>query len=95
MKYKHKKKPMAPIFLLVFILVCALFGFSGYAGKETAERTDKNECCEMPPEYGTRDNKLIEGEIIFEYNKEYDFAPLECSLPREIQAFTYHLSRNY
>ncbi len=95
MKYKRKKKPVALILATIIILICVLFGCSGYAEKETAERASESERCEMPPEYGTRDNKLIEGEIIFEYNKEYDFVPLECSLPQDIQVFIYHLSRTY
>ncbi len=94
MKYKHKKKPLAPILAISAVLGIIIGTISGFL-IILSERDAAGKCCEAPSEYGTRDNKLIEGEIIFEYNKEYDFVPLECSLPRDIQTFTYHLSRTY
>jgi len=87
---KSKQRRTTLIFIISIFLVGAVLG-----GIVTGAIKDNAAGKKTP--YGSRDGNRItdDGEFIMLKNPEYDFVPIECELPYELQEYTYYICKAY
>lgn len=78
---------------IVILLIGGAIG-AGITGICLSSKTNTDQDAVLPP-YGTRDARFFGGEISMDWGSDYDFTPLDCALPEELQEFTFYLSKGY
>nr|DAP39791.1 MAG TPA: Transglycosylase SLT domain [Caudoviricetes sp.] len=80
--------------ILVILLISAVIG-GAITGAIVAQAKNNAAEAQNNTPYGTRDGKALTGEAPYEYLSDSVFTPLECSLPVELQEYTYYLCEAY
>lgn len=97
--YKKKSIPIWAKRIFISWLICLIIGGAVGSGITTIilrsrGTTPINEETAAEP-YGTRDGRVFTNEMSMDWGGEFEFVPLKCALPEELQEFTYYLSSGY
>lgn len=103
-KWYLSKRPKA-LFIswACFLIIGALLGggICALAGAGQAPAEEQTSAAEQTPEtlppYGTRDGRIMGGEMSMDWGGDFDdeFVTIACPLPEDLQEFTFYLCKGY
>lgn len=92
----NKKFPLSKEAKQIIAVLVSVLLIGAFLGSIVTGAIKDNAAGKKTP-YGSRDGNSItdDGEFIMLKNPEYDFVPIECELPYELQEYTYYICKAY
>lgn len=92
----NKKFPLSKEAKQIIAVLVSVLLIGAFLGSIVTGAIKDNAAGKKTP-YGSGDGNSItdDGEFIMLKNPEYDFVPIECELPYELQEYTYYICKAY